>query len=223
MRTQFDEKLRTYYNDTIYMGTMVEEYLTSCIDAFRAGNTERARLLITDDKKIDEMQMTLEQESVKLLLLEAPVAKDLRKIITSIKIFANLERIGDYACHLAKLTVKGDRSIYPSFIEPIAQMALAASTMIRDSLTAYIQDDEQLAMQTAARDAEIDSAKKKIIAQLIMLTPASENEMKQIYRYISICKDLERLGDHITTICEWVVFTVSGKILDLGKLVTKDE
>ena len=223
MRNQFDAKLRAYYNDTIYLGTMVEEYLSDCIKVFRTGDMEGARELILQDRKIDEMQLTLEQESVKLLLLEAPVAGDLRKIITSVKIFTNLERIGDYACHLAKLTVKGDRTLFPEFIEPIAQMASAGSKMIRDSLTAYIEDNQTLAMETATKDAEIDRSKKALIARLIQLNPKNETEMKQIYRYISICKDLERLGDHITTICEWVVFTVSGQIVDLGKILPVNE
>lgn len=217
-RIAFDEKLQKYYQNTMYMGTMTEEYLVACIDAFSKNDIEHAKTLIAEDKKIDKMQLDMEQESISLLLLQAPVAGDLRKIITSIKIFANLERIGDYACHLAKLTAKADPFLYPEFREPIAQMALAASHMIRDSLTAYISDDEQLAKQTAAKDAEIDAAKKNLIAKLIMLSPSNEQEMKQVYRYISICKDLERLGDHITTICEWVVFTVSGKIIDLGKM-----
>ncbi len=222
-RSQFDEKLRILYQDTIYLGTMVEEYLKDVIEAFSAGDTETARALIERDKKIDEMQIKMEQESVMLLLLEAPVAKDLRKIITSVKIFANLERIGDYACHLAKLTVKGDRTLFPQFVEPIAGMARSGAEMIRESLTAYIEDNEVLAMKTAASDASIDKAKKSIIAQLIMLTPANEAEMKQIYRYLSICKDLDRLGDHITSICEWGVFTVRGEIVDLGKLMKPEE
>ena len=217
-RIAFDEKLQKYYQNTMYMGTMTEEYLVACIDVFSKNDIEHAKTLIAEDKKIDKLQLDMEQETISLLLLQAPVAGDLRKIITSIKIFANLERIGDYACHLAKLTAKADPFLYPEFREPIAQMALAASHMIRDSLTAYISDDEQLAKQTAAKDAEIDAAKKNLIGKLIMLSPSNEQEMKQVYRYISICKDLERLGDHITTICEWVVFTVSGKIIDLGKM-----
>lgn len=218
MRSQFDDKLHAYYSDTIYMGTTVEEYLSRCIAAFREDDKDSARALIAEDKKIDKMQLDLEQESVSLLLLEAPVASDLRKIVTSIKIFANLERIGDYACHLAKLTVKSDRNLFPEFVEPIARMALSGAGMIRDSITAYVEDNEGLAMETAAKDSALDTAKKQLIAQLIRLSPGNEAEMKQVYRYISICKDLERLGDHVTTICEWVVFTVSGKILDLGKL-----
>ncbi len=66
-------------------------------------------------------------------------------------------------------------------------------------------------------NAEIDALKKEIIGELIMLQPKNESEMKQIYRYLSICKDLERLGDHITTICEWVIFTISGEIVDLNR------
>lgn len=218
MRTQFDEKLRSYYNSTICLGTMVEEYLSKCIAAFRSGDKKAAESLIPEDKRIDRMQLDLEQESVGLLLLQAPVAGDFRKIITSIKIFANLERIGDYACHLAKLTVKSDRGLFPEFVEPISRMAMSGAGMIRDSITAYIEDNERLAMDTAAKDSALDAAKKQIVSRLIRLSPGGEAEMRQVYRYISICKDLERLGDHVTTICEWVVFTVSGKILDLGRL-----
>ena len=107
-RIAFDEKLQKYYQNTMYMGTMTEEYLVACIDAFSKNDIEHAKTLIAEDKKIDKMQLDMEQESISLLLLQAPVAGDLRKIITSIKIFANLERIGDYASHLAKRTAKAD-------------------------------------------------------------------------------------------------------------------
>lgn len=221
-RIAFDEKLRSFYQNAILMGSLTEEYLSSCIEAFSKNDVERARKLIDEDKKIDKMQLELEQESVAILLLQAPVAGDLRKIITSIKIFANLERIGDYACHLAKLTTRTSPTLFAEFREPISRMALAASRMIRDSMTAYINNDEALARQTAALDDEIDLAKKRLIADLIMSAPSNEEEMRQIYHYLSICKDLERLGDHITTICEWVVFTVSGEIIDLGNISRED-
>jgi phosphate transport system protein len=222
-RSQFDEKLSAYYQNIMYMGTLVEQFLLDSIDALSANDVEKARALIETDRKIDEMQISLEQESVMLLLLQAPVAKDLRKIVTSIKVVANLERIGDYAVHLAKLTVKGDQNLFPRFIPRIAGMARNGALMIRDSLTAYINDDETLAKETALRDTEIDTQKKTIIGELIMLKPDSEKAMKQVYRYISICKDLERLGDHITTICEWVIFTVSGEIVDLNRTAKNPE
>ena len=217
-RTQFSEKLADYYKKIMYMGTLVERYILDVSDAFASGDAEAAKALIETDRKIDALQVEIEQESVMLLLLEAPVARDLRKIVTSIKVVSDLERIGDYAAHLAKLCVKGDQSLYPRFVPRIAAMARSGAAMIRDSLTAYIEDDERLAMETAARDVEIDTQKKQIIAELIMLQPTKEAEMRQIYRYLSISKDLERLGDHITTICEWVIFTVKGEIVDLNRM-----
>ena len=217
-RTQFTDKLSEYYSKIMYMGSLVERYILDVTDAFSSGDTEAAKALIETDRKIDALQVEIETESVMLLLLEAPVARDLRKIVTSIKVVADLERIGDYAAHLAKFCVKGDPALYPRFVPRIAAMARNGAAMIRDSLTAYIEDDEELATKTAARDAEIDAQKKEIIAELIMLHPKGEDEMRQIYRYISISKDLERLGDHITTICEWVIFTVKGEIIDLNRM-----
>lgn len=217
-RTQFTDKLSEYYSKIMYMGSLVERYILDVTDAFSSGDTEAAKALIETDRKIDALQVEIETESVMLLLLEAPVARDLRKIVTSIKVVSDLERIGDYAAHLAKLGVKGDPSLYPRFVPRIAAMARNGAAMIRDSLTAYIEDDEELATKTAARDAEIDAQKKEIIAELIMLHPKGEDEMRQIYRYISISKDLERLGDHITTICEWVIFTVKGELIDLNRM-----
>ncbi|OJF76647.1 MAG: phosphate transport system regulatory protein PhoU [Treponema sp. CETP13] len=222
-KTIFDSKLEAYYQDAIYFGTLIEEYFNNCIQAFVTQDVKQAKELIKADKKNDEMQLALEEKSIRLLALQSPVASDLRKIVTSIKIFANLERIGDYAKHLAKLTVKTNRALFPEFVEPVASMAQQASAMIRDSITAYINDDEILALDTAKKDNEIDKLKKSIIAKLIMLQPKNDVEMKQVYRYISIAKDLERLGDHITTICEWVVFASRGEILDLGHLVNSDE
>jgi phosphate transport system protein len=213
----FDEKLSVYYRNIMYMGTMVEQFLLDVIDAYAAKDAARAKELIEVDRKIDEMQVQLEQESVMLLLLQSPVATDLRKIVTSIKIIANLERIGDYSVHLAKLAVKGDPSLYAQFAPRVARMAKDGALMIRDSLTAYIEDNEELAMATAAKDAAIDAQKKEIINELIMLRPENEAQMKQISRFLSICKDLERLGDHITTICEWVIFAVKGELVDLNR------
>jgi phosphate transport system protein len=222
-RTQFNEKLAEYYGKIMYMGTLVERYILDVTDAFVSGDVEAARELIAADRKVDELQVAIEQESVMLLLLEAPVARDLRKIVTSIKVVSDLERVGDYAAHLAKLCVKGDNTLFPRFVPRIAAMARNGAAMIRDSLTAYIDDDEALAVATAARDAEIDAQKKEIIGELIMLQPKGEDEMRQIYRLISIGKDLERLGDHITTICEWVIFTVKGEIVDLNRMPKREE
>ncbi len=222
-RTQFDDKLSAYYQNIMYMGTLVEQLLLDATGVFSAGDAARAKELIPTDEKIDEMQLKLDEESVNLLLLQAPVGKDLRKIVTSIKVVANLERVGDYAVHLLKLTAKGDPSLYPRFTPRVAAMARGGALMIRDSLTAYINDDDALAKQTAAKDGEIDAQKKKIIGELIMLKPENEKEMRQIYRYLSICKDLERLGDHITTICEWVIFAVSGEIVDLNRTSSNPE
>jgi len=223
VKTAFDVKLESYYQDSIYYGTLIEEYFNNCINAFVSKDVKQAKELIQADKKNDEMQLNLEEQSIRLLALQAPVASDLRKIVTSIKIFANLERIGDYAKHLAKLTVKTDFTLFSEFTDPISSMAQQGSSMIRDSITAYIKDDEKLALETAKKDNEIDKFKKSIIARLIMLQPKNDVEMKQIYRYISIAKDLERLGDHITTICEWVVFVSRGEILDLGHLIDSDD
>lgn len=222
-RTQFGDKLSEYYKKILYMGTLVEQFIIDVTDALVSGDADAARALIETDKKIDALQVEIEQESVMLLLLEAPVARDLRKIVTSIKVVSDLERIGDYGVHLAKFAAKGNPSLFPRFLPRIAAMARNGASMIRDSLTSYIEDDENLARETASRDAEIDAQKKQIIAELIMLQPKNEVEMRQIYRYLSISKDLERLGDHITTICEWVIFTVKGDIIDLNRMPKSDE
>ena len=210
-RSQFDEELSAYYRDIMYMGTMVEQFLLEVVDAFVAGDAEASRKLLEKDLLIDGMQTELEKKSVLLLLLQSPVAKDLRKIITSIKIVADLERIGDYTVHLAKLGFKTNPGLYARFIPRIAEMARTGASMIRDSLTAYIGDDAELAKATAARDDRMDALKKEIVAEPATLKPSDEKEMRQIFRYFSICKDLERLGDHTTTICEWVVFSVNGE------------
>ena len=122
-KTIFDTKLEAYYQDSIYFGTLIEEYFNDCINAFVTQDVKQAKELIKADKKNDEMQLALEEQSIRLLALQAPVASDLRKIVTSIKIFANLERIGDYAKHLAKLTIKSDRNLYPEFVDLVASMA----------------------------------------------------------------------------------------------------
>jgi phosphate transport system protein len=222
-RTGLDGKLAAYYRDILYMGTMVEEFLLDATSAFEEGDGSRAMDLVARDEEVDAMQARLEGESVTLLLLQSPVARDLRKIVTSIKVLANLERIGDYAVHLAKLTAKKDPSVYAKYVPRIAEMARAGAGMIRDSITAYIEDDESRATATASRDAEIDARKKELIRELLAERPTAEAEMRQLYRFLSIAKDLERLGDHVTTICEWVVFAVRGDIVDLGRAARQAE
>jgi phosphate transport system protein len=218
VRQHFQEALREMNQDVLKLGTLVEEALRKAVRAFQDKDTEAAEQIIRDDDQINNMQLQLEDRCVVLIATEQPVATDLRRLMTSVKIVSNLERIGDHAVHMARATIRlKDETYIKPIINRIPQMAEIGITMVHEALTAFINADVDKAVEISKRDDELDEMHAKVFSDLTAAMMSDANTVLQATSLLLIIRFLERLGDHVTNICEWIVFSNTGKHVELNR------
>jgi phosphate transport system protein len=206
-----DEKMRFFQEMLIQMVSRVEEAILQAQHAFRNNDTELARRVIANDYFIDQLQEMIENDGVRLLVSEAPYGHYMRHIIAGIKIVSSLERMGDHAAHLAKMTVTQELENCLPFVEQIAEMALLGASMTRMAVDAFIDAKAEKAIEVAALDDRMDEARVKINEQLFATKADSKQAMQRLFNLFYLAKEMERLGDHITTICRWIVYMDKGQ------------
>jgi phosphate transport system protein len=213
----FLEGLNRLRHDILTMATRVEEDLGKAVTALRNNDTELAKEVVADDAVINAMQLKIEDETAIVIATQQPVARDLREMVTILRLTSSLERIGDHAVHLAKTVIKlSDKPPFRSF-ERMERMAETGREMIRDSISAYLNHDAEAARKTAALDDKIDGEHKALIEEILELMKEHPELIKQAARLLNTTSQLERLGDHITNICESIIYMVEGRHEELNE------
>lgn len=210
MRKMFDEQLKELNMEMIKMAGLVETAIARSAEALIKHDMELARQMMAYDEAIDDMEKKIEHLCLKLLLQQQPVAKDLRRVSTALKMITDLERIGDQSADISDLTIKiGDAEN-----ELIPQMAKATIKMVTDSINAYVNNDEELANAVIAKDDHVDELFVKIRDELIDMAADSRESGKRVGEQaidmLMIAKYFERIGDHAVNIAEWVIFSITG-------------
>jgi phosphate transport system protein len=217
-RQHFRDALQEVHEEILRMGALVEEALQKALQAFEEKDIIAAEKIIAKDDEIDSAQLLIEDRCTVLLATEQPVASDLRHLITAIKIVVNLERIGDHAVHLSKTTIRlaNDPYIQPirDMIRPMADLGIE---MVRDVLTALSEHSADRAKEVASRDDEIDKMHTELFNSFINFMKDNPDYALQTTDLLFLIRFLERLGDHVTHICEWIVFQETGKHMELNK------
>ena len=209
-RQSYLEELQQIRNYILEMSTQVEEDLSKALAALRSGDTELAEQVKQNGSKVDVMQFIIEDEAATIIATQQPVARDLRELVTIFKLTANLERIGDHSIHLAKAVSKF--SIEPAFrsVKHVEKMAETGLEMLHAAITAYLNRDAVEARKAASMDDGIDTEHKALINEVLRLMKGNPKLIKKAHRLLNISNNLERLGDHITNICEAVIYMVEG-------------
>ncbi len=216
-RIQFMEELTRLHHDILAMGTRVEEDLRRALEALRTGNQDLVQEVKAGDVVINALQIKIEDQTAVLIATQQPVAGDLRELVTVFKVTDNLERIGDHAVHLAKTARRLAEQPYGQSLERLERMAEVGCSMVRDALTAYLNKDAALAESTARRDDEIDSNHKAFVNEVLEFLMKNPDRAVQATKLIATSSFLERLGDHVTNLCEAVVFMVDGRHVELNE------
>ncbi|MCL2678315.1 MAG: phosphate signaling complex protein PhoU [Clostridiales bacterium] len=210
MREKFDEKLNQLFNSLIEMGALVEKSISDASAALVGQDVELARKIIASDDEIDEKEREVEGLCLKLILQQQPVAGDLRLISAVLKIITDLERIGDQASDIARITLRLAGKQYIKKLEHIPQMAQATMKMVTKSVDAFVKKDLHLAQEVIACDDTVDKLFIVIKQELIELITKNRDNGEQAIDLIMIAKYFERIGDHATNVAEWVVFLLTG-------------
>lgn len=209
-RIQFETELMLLHNELIKMGAMIEEAITKSIKSFEENDKELAHEVMAGDKAVDDMERTIEQRCMRLLLRQQPVARDLRVISTAVKIITDMERIGDQAEDIADIASRAQNYSIVALTKHIPQMARISMEMVNASIQSFIDRDLELAKKTRDRDDEVDNLFIMIKNELVALLKEKSDLADRAIDAIMVVKYLERIGDHAVNICEWVEFMETG-------------
>lgn len=215
-RSNFDSNLKMLKGHLLEMAQKAEKAVKDSIQALIDQDLEKAQEIISNDNEIDRMDHEINDKALLMIAKESPVATDLRKIITAIKISAEVERIGDNAVNIAKSVLHIGKEQRIKEIIDIPKMMDLALEMLSGSLTAFYLDDVVLAKKSAEKDDQVDEMYGKLIEELMGFIPDKPNAVNQITQLAYICRYIERLADHSTNIAENVIFLVTGRRLDLN-------
>lgn len=208
----FDRDLEAIQAHIMRMGGLVEASIMDSARSLEDRDIELAETVVDGDKAIDELEDLINAETARLLALRSPTAGDLRIVLTVMKISANLERIGDYAKNIAKRTgVLAQAQPLNDSASALRRMAREVELMLKDALDAYIQRDPELAQDIIERDREVDQMYNALFREFLTFMMEDPRNISYCMHLHFIAKNIERMGDHVTSISEQVIYLVTGE------------
>jgi phosphate transport system protein len=223
MTTHLQREIEGLKKQILYMGAQVEEALRDAVDALIARDSKAAEDVINRDEAMDQLEVEIEEECLKILALHQPVAIDLRYVIAVLKINNDLERIGDLAVNIA------ERAAYLSTHAPIdlpldfRGMVAIVQRMLKQSLDAMVNLDTQLARNVRASDDEVDDLNAHMYRTIEDFVQKHPEQIAESLHLLSATRHLERIADQCTNIAEDVIYMVEGEIVRHQPEVFKDE
>ena len=215
-RTAFHQYLREVEDNVLTMGNMVAKAIDRSIEALQKRDLTLAHQIIADDAQINEQRFSIEDKCIGLIATQQPVASDLRIIVAVLNIVTELERIGDYAEGIAKIVIMiGDEPPLKPLID-IPRMGEITLEMINKSLQSFVARDVELAMRVVSLDSVVDGLYDQVFRELLTFMMVDPKTTNRATRLIWVAHNLERSADRATNICERVVFTVTGKMEEIG-------
>ncbi len=211
----FDRDLETIQARIMKMGGLVERAISDAARSLETRDEELAEEVRGRDKAIDILEEEINEEAARVIALRAPTAGDLRLVLSVMKISANLERIGDYAKNMAKRTsILAQMSPVSGSPAALRRMAREVEAMLKDALDAYIQRDINLAHEVMQRDQDVDQMYNAIFREFLTFMMEDPRNITACMHLHFIAKNTERMGDHVTSIAEQVIYLVSGTMPD---------
>ena len=209
----FDRDLEAIQAMIMKMGGLVEAQILDAAQALETRDEELAEKVRTTDVLIDEMEEQVNAEAARLLALRSPTATDLRTVLTVMKIAASLERVGDYCKNMAKRShVLAQMAAIDGSGLALRRMAKVVQVMLKDSLDSYIQRDLEIAFDVRSRDREVDQMYNALFREFLTYMMEDPRNITPCMHLHFIAKNLERMGDHATTIAEQVIYLITGTV-----------
>jgi phosphate transport system protein len=216
IRTAFHRKLQAIHHDVLFMGSMVEKAILASVKALKERDLSLAERIIAEDENINAKRFEIENTCIQLIVTQQPMAVDMRVIMAVANVISELERIGDYAEGIARIVLMiGDEPPLKPLVT-IPRMAEKTVDMLRRSLDAFTNHDADAARRIATEDNEVDHLYDELYRVLISFMLEDPKTITRATRLIWVSHNLERAADRVTNICERVVFTVTGKMEEIG-------
>lgn len=209
-RIELKKELEKIHKDLVKMGATIEKSMDDMIEAFLTQNADLARDVIARDDEIDDLELQVEQDCIRLIARQQPMATDLRDTAAILKIITDLERIGDHCSDISQYIINLSEEKYVKSIDDIPVMTQKVKAMVTDSIDACIRRDVELSKEICNRDTEVNKMFYSIIDEIVDLMNQHPEYARQFKEFMFIVKYLERMGDHATNVCEWIIYSVTG-------------
>ncbi|MFA5094294.1 MAG: phosphate signaling complex protein PhoU [Candidatus Omnitrophota bacterium] len=214
MQRHFDEELKSLNAQILKMGAMTEEAIMDSVKALKQQDKEMASKVVNSDKRIDMMELEIEERCLEMLALYQPAAIDLRFITTALKLNNELERIADLAVDVAQRVLEiVDKPLLKPLVD-IPKLCVIAQNMVRQSIDAFVNRDIELARKVVLSDSEADKLKSLVQNELVNDFMAKDGSTApRAVPLLLIARHLERICDHATNIAEDVIYMVQAKVV----------
>jgi phosphate transport system protein len=216
LRTAFDEQLNKLREDILALGSMVQEALLESMEYLKTRDIAASKQLIKRDQIIDDKRYAIESDALALIAMQQPMAGDMRTIAAALFIANELERIGDYAKSIGRVNVRiGDEPLMKPLID-MPRMTVQSESMLGRALQAFVTGDVSLAHAVIREDEIVDDLYDQVYAELMTLIMQDVSKIRQANLLLMGAHNLERAADRCTNICERVIYSVTGKLIDAG-------
>jgi phosphate transport system protein len=213
MSQVFVHEIEKLKKKILSLSAQVEESVVLAVKALISRDAELAKQVILGDTEIDRQEVEVEEEALKILALYQPVAMDLRFLTTVLKINNDLERIGDLAANIAKRARKICKEPVVAMPPELDEAALKARDMVRNSLTAFVNLDAEMANRVRDADDEVDDLCKEVLRFVISSGETNPEDLSLYLHMLIASRNLERIGDHATNIAEDIIYLIDGVIV----------
>lgn len=216
-RQKFDNDLEELRLNILDLGNIVEQRIGLAVKSLIQQDLDLAQKVIKGDLEVNKLQGKIEEKCILLIAMQQPFALDLRKVVAGFKISIYLERMGDLAVDLAKITLRiGHEKLIKPLID-IPRMTEIVQQMIKIGLRAYVQEDCKGASEMSLMDDDIDNLYSQVFEELRLLMMQDPLKVTQANYLLFACRFLERFGDYCTNIAEEIVYLVTGKRINLNE------
>lgn len=221
VRKTFETEIQQVKDNVLILGSMVEQALLDSVDALKKRDIKAAEKIFTEDKEINKKRFEIENQLMVLIATQQPMARDLRVLASTLEIISELERMGDYAKGISNINLRmGDAPLLKPLID-VPRMANKGVDMLHRALTAFVNEDIEVAQSLPVEDDEVDALYNQIYRELMTFVIADPKTIERANWLLWVAHNLERFADRVTNICERTIFIVTGEMSEIKS--TDDE
>ncbi len=215
-RETFERQLQMVLDQVLVLGSMVEQAVLDALDSLKRRDQAAARRIYDADLQINEKRYAIESACVTLIATQQPMARDVRFLAAIIEIITELERIGDYAKGICKITlIVSEEAIDPVLIDNLQQMATLGLGMLRRALDAFVIGDATVAREIPMEDTKVDQLYNRMYHKLMEQMMVDNSTIDRANHIMWAAHNLERMADRVTNICERIVYVATGEMKEL--------
>jgi phosphate transport system protein len=215
IRKTFESEILQVKDEVLLLGSMVEHAIIGSVESLKKRDLKAAEKIIAEDKEINRKRFAIENQLMVLIATQQPMAHDLRLLASTMEIISELERMGDYAKGIANINVRmGEEALLKPLID-IPRMAQKGADMLHRALTAFVNEDVEVANSIPVEDDEVDALYNQIYRELMLIIIQDPKSIERANWLLWVAHNLERVADRVTNICERTVFIATGEMNEI--------